>query len=304
MIAFVLSGGSTRGPLQVGALQALLESGLQPDFYVGTSTGALNSAYMAACGNDLACVEKLADIWRGADAKVIYPGSWLTLAWRVLSKADSLYSSDGLRAHIQASLPPGVTTFGDLKLPCYITAADLRSNTLFLFGEDPQAPLVEAVMASAALPAIYPPVAYHDLQLVDGGVLDNVPASIAMDKGATTIYVINVGYGGDRLPPARGVMQILTRSLNTMIAQSLLTDLERALESPTIELHHIHISAFSDVAFNDFSKTEEMLAAGREAAQAYLANPQPRAVRPMPSRGVEEVRSVAGARAYVPSYRH
>lgn len=299
MIAFVLSGGGTRGPLQVGALRALLEHGLKPDLLVGTSSGALNALYTAACGADLNCVEQLANIWRGVNKNIIYPGNWMTLAWRFLNKANSLYSSDGMRKHIEANLPAGVTTFGDLKIPCYVTAVDLRSSILYLFGEEPQAPVLDAVMASAAIPGIHPPVDYHGLQLVDGGVLDNVPASIAMDKGATTVYVINVGYGGGKLPPAKGAPQVLLRSLNTMMAQSLLEDLKLAVEDPACDLHHIHITAFAGTAFNDFSHTEEMLEAGRAATAEYLANPQPRAVLP-PSRGIGEIPSVAGARQYTP----
>nr|HMN29444.1 patatin-like phospholipase family protein [Caldilineaceae bacterium] len=195
--AFVLSGAGNRGPLEVGALSALLEKGIRPDLIVGTSAGAINALYLAAHGaDDPAITDQMAALWRQADADSIYPGNPVSVAWRFATRADSLYSSDGIRRLIVSALPPGVTMFGQLKIPLYTTATDLISSRLFLFGDDPSAPLVIAALASASVPVIHPPVIYNELQLVDGGVVANVPASVAMNKGATEIYAINAGYGG------------------------------------------------------------------------------------------------------------
>jgi NTE family protein len=68
-LAFVLGGGGARGALQVGALRALLESGLRPDLLVGTSIGAVNAVVLALSGLDLAGVEALDRRW---------PNSWAT----------------------------------------------------------------------------------------------------------------------------------------------------------------------------------------------------------------------------------
>lgn len=298
MIAFVLSGGGNRGPLQVGALDVLLAHGIWPDFVVGTSAGAINAAYLAAYGPD-ADMEDLAERWRRVRSYQVYPGNVLTMAWRLLSGADSLFPNDGMRRLIEENLPPGVRTFGDLKLPCYVTAVDLRTSRLFLFGDDPRAPLVEAILASASVPGLHPPVAYQGMQLVDGGVLAATPASIAIEKGARVIYVINVGYGGEPKGPVHGLVPILKRTLDTMIVQSLLDDLDRAAADPEVELHHIHIPAFEDLPFYDFSHTDAMIEEGRRAAEAYLANPQPysREQRPRPAAGT------ATPAEYIPPWR-
>lgn len=301
MIAIVLSGGGNRGPLQVGALQALFDADIWPDLLVGTSAGALNAMFMAACGEP-SCPQQMGEIWRRASRRTIYPGSWLTLARRLLDKENSLYSSSGVRRLLEENLPAEAKTFGDLKIPCYVTSVDLSTSTLYLFGEDPAAPLVEAVMASSAVPGIHPPVDYHGLQLVDGGVLDNVPASIAMDKGATTIYAVNVGYGGGRLSSARGVLEIFTRTLNTFMAQSLIDDLERADEDTEVDLHHIHIVDFAEIAFNDFDHVDEMIEAGRKATEAYLAAPRPRGVGVAPAERSLSA-STPGVSIYVPPHR-
>lgn len=297
--AFVLSGGGNRGPLEVGALQSLLEHGIRPDFMVGTSAGALNASLLAAYGPEPASIPRLAAAWRTATAATVYPGNALTAAWRVLRGADSLFPSDGVRRLIAENMPPGVATFGQLRCPCYVTAADLRSGRLYLFGEDPAGPLAEGVLASCSMPIVHPPVLYHDLELVDGGVIASAPAGVAMDEGATVIYAVNVGRGEEPLPLVRGVFSILTRTLDTLMVQSLFADLRRAAGDPASALHHIHITAFAGLAFNDFVRVDEMIAAGKAATDRYLAAPQPREVTPQAAPAAPG-RVVPGAREYVP----
>ncbi|NPA90275.1 MAG: hypothetical protein GXO55_02305 [Chloroflexi bacterium] len=293
MIAFVLSGGGNRGPLQVGALDVLFQKGIRPDLLVGTSAGAINAAYVAARGPD-ANMEELAHLWHQAKRHVVYPGNVFTIALRVLLGADSFFPGYGIRQLIRRHLPPGVRTFGDLKIPCYLTAVDLRTARLYLFGEDPTAPLEDAIVASASVPGIHPPVEYHGLQLVDGGVVAAVPAGIAMEKGATTLYVINVGYGGEPREPVHGVVNILKRVLDTFVVQSLLRDIGRAAADPHIEMHHIHIRAFDDLPFTDFHHIDEMIEAGRETTEAYLAHPTPFSVEEVLAQG----EPVPGARVW------
>jgi len=277
MIAIALTGGGNRGPIQVGALQALFAHGIWPDLVVGTSAGALNAVYLAADGTP-AVTDRLAAIWRSVNRKTIYPGNYLQVAWRLLRGQNSLYPSDKMRQMIAEHLDPLARTYADLKLPCYITTSDLHTSQLWLFPDDNDrsAPLVDTVLASASVPGLHPPVAYGGTQLVDGGVVDNVPAGIAMQKGATVIYLINVGYGGDVMGPVQGVTQILGRTINTFLAQSLFQDLELASAEPAIELHHIHISDLGNLSFTDFEHVDAMIEAGREAAERYLRHPQPR----------------------------
>jgi NTE family protein len=299
--AFVLSGGGNRGPLQIGALQSLLEHGIYPDFLVGTSAGSLNAAFMAGYGPTLASIPKLAAAWHTADRRITYPGNPLNIAWRLLRRADSIFPNDGVRRLITANLPQGVTTFGQLQCPCYVTATDLQSRRLYLFGEDPDASVVEAVMASTAVPVMHPPLAYHGLQLVDGGVVANTPVGIAMEKGARRIYVINVSRGTEPKPPVRGVLQVLERTYDIFMSQSLFHDLAEAAKDPVIGLHHIHITDLSELAFDDFSKTDEMIVAGKRITDEYLSHPQPGVIAPIRSPGAA-LDTVPGAREYVPHY--
>lgn len=289
MIAFVLSGGGNRGPLAVGALRALIEAGIQPDLVVGTSAGAINATHIAIHGATLASIDGLANTWSRVTRQTVYPGNVLTLAWRFVRRAPSLYRTHKLRAFIAAQLPPGVTTFAHAQLPLYVTAVDLLTSRLFVFGVGERgrsAPLVDAVLASAAVPVIHPPVCYRNLQLVDGGILANVPASIAVQQGATEIYAINVSHGEAIAKPARGLLDVLDSTIDTITVQALLRDLKHAEADVTVDLHHIHVEAFEEISFRDFTQSAAMVRVGYEKTLRYLERPQPRTVEPRPAQSV------------------
>jgi NTE family protein len=302
MIAFVLSGAGNRGPLEVGALRALLEQGITPDLVVGTSAGAINAGYLAAWGATVAATHNMQKMWAEVDTDDVYGENLLEILWRVKSKQNSLFSSNGMRRILTRAFPAEVKTFGQVKIKLYTTATDLRSSRLILFGDDPQAPLLDAVMASAAVPGIHPPVNYQNLQLVDGGVVANVAASVAMDRGATSVYVINAGYGGEIINPAQGVIEVLANTLNTMMAQSLLADIDRARRDTRIDLHHIVVAGFRGISFRDFSQGQAMVDYGYEKAKAYLAAPAPQIVAPAGAEAPPAAPLPPGVTEYVPPF--
>ena len=182
-VAVVLSGGGIRGPLHVGAIESLMQHGIEPDMFVGTSAGAINSGFLAAHGPTPDAIPCLKDAWRSATRDVVYPGNVFTIAGRLVQGDDGLFPTEGMRRLIQNHLPADVRTFGQLKCACYLTAVDLISRKLFVFGDFPEAPLIEGMMASSVIPVLQPPVLYASKQLVDGGVLAEVPCSVAMDRG-------------------------------------------------------------------------------------------------------------------------
>ena len=300
--AIVMSGGGIRGPLQVGALQSLLEHGIKPDMLAGTSAGSLNAGFMAAMGAELSTIPALQKAWKSATKDKVYPGSPVAVLARVLDGAEGFFPTDGMRKLIEQTLPKGVTTFGQCKLPCYLTAVDLCSAQLYVFGDLPSAKLVDGMMASSVIPVLQPPLNYGNLQLVDGGVLAELPASVVMDRGAKVIYAINVGRGDEVKPPAKGLFEIFMRTLETMVAESIFQDFKRAEEDPTVELHHIHITALGSLPFDDFSHIDEMFVLGKQAADEYLASPAPKMVA-APRAAMAAPRTVRGAQQYIPPYR-
>ena len=301
-VAFVLSGGGIRGPLHVGALQSLLEHGIEPDMFVGTSAGAINSGFLAAHGPSLGNISCLKDAWRSATRDVVYPGNVFTIAGRLVQNDDGLFPTEGMRKLIQTHLPPTAMTFGDLKTPCYLTAVDLISRKLFVFGDFPEAPLIDGMMASSVIPVLQPPVMYASKELVDGGVLAEVPCAVAMDRGAEIIYAINLGAGEQPGTPVKGIFPIFMRTMETFLVQSLYQDLKRAKEDPKIELHHVQISAFADLEFNDFDHIEQQFEAGKETMDAYLSAPQPDQIFALAPTAPERqpVEEVGGMREFIP----
>jgi NTE family protein len=302
MIAIVMSGAGARGPLQVGALQALMEADIKPDIIVGTSAGSVNASYMASRGLTPEALTAMHGQWLKVKFNQVYPGGVVGAAWRILTGGQSLFPNGGLRKLIQSGLPKGVTTFGDLKLPLYVTAVDIVSGKLFLFGEDPRASLVDAVLASSSIPGIHPPVDYHSLKLVDGGVLANVAISVAMDKGATQVYALNAGYAGEKALAINNVLDVLNETITTMMAQSLREDMARAEAATTVDLHHIVLRPKTAMQFGDFSQADALALAGYEATKAYLAAPRPRAVAPAEPRQHDLGEVVPGAREFAPDY--
>lgn len=305
MIAFVLSGGGNRGALQAGALQALFASGIQPDLIVGTSAGALNGAYIGLFPSQEGA-NRLADLWRNVRKQDVFPGNLLTMAWRFITGQDSLIDNRALRSFVERHLPPDRSTFGDLAVPLYVTGANINTHTLFLFGEDPTAKLVDAAMISSAIPPELPPIELNGYQYMDGGLVTLVPIEIAMEKGATEVYAINVSYAGEPQPEVHGVWNIAQRSITTLIHQQLVDDLEEAAKAgDTLDLHHISVRAFSDVSLTDFDHMAEMVDEGRRVMEEYLANPQPttREIIRTQAFGASQPPPPPGARVYIPRKR-
>lgn len=301
MIAFVMSGGANRGALEAGALLALFEAGIKPDILVGTSAGSINASYIAT-NPTIEGARQLVEMWKQARREDFFPGRWYNMVWRLV-RGRSLFSSDPFRDSIERRLPINKRRFGDLQgVKLYITAANLTTGTLYLYGEDPDASIVDAVMASTAHPLAYPPVRFGNYQLVDGGVIANVPTGIAVDKGATEIYILNVGYGGEVVSNRGSVFGVLGQSISMMMYQHFVMDLKYILENTDATLHHIMLSGFKDSAMWDFAHAAEMATAGHTAAQEYLKSPLGLASLPMASLGESQNDAAPeGARVYVPA---
>jgi NTE family protein len=156
-----------------------------------------------------------------------------------------------------------------------VTTADIQSAQLYLYGDDPTAPILDAVVASAALPPIWPPVTINGHRYVDGGVVANVPISIAIDKGADTVYALDLE-GGAPYPEVHGVYNIASRTITVLVYQQLIRDIERAIRFSKVTLHHIYLgNIFAGIPLPDFSHTAEMIERGYQQTREYLAHPTP-----------------------------
>jgi NTE family protein len=221
MNAFVLSGGGNLGASQVGAITALLERGIEPDLLVGTSAGAINAAYLAG-DPTLDGARRLAQIWMSLRTRDVFR---LPLKpWHVLShlRGDSLYHNDGLRRLLENALPYG--SIEDAALPLRVVATDFETGGAVAFRSGP---VIDAVLASSALPGLFPPVSIAGRLYVDGGIADNVPVSPAVCAHASEIYVIRTGFDCPVDARRLRAMDVLWRSIGLLLNRTLAADIRR-----------------------------------------------------------------------------
>jgi len=184
--AFVLSGGGNQAVSQVGMLRALLERDIVPDVVVGTSAGALNGAVVAT-DPTVPAAEHLADVWLSIRSGEVFQGGKLARAWNLLRRDDHVFTNDGLLSIIdRAHLAP---TFAETEVPLRVIATDLGTGDEVVFASGPLEP---ALLASTAIPALFPPVEHDERLLVDGAVTNTVPLWHALSGPVDRIYVCNV----------------------------------------------------------------------------------------------------------------
>jgi len=184
--AFVLSGGGNQAVCQVGMLRALLERGIVPDVLIGTSAGACNASVIAATPN-LAGVDRLVEIWESLRGEDVFPGGRLARAWQLITRDNHLFDNIGLRQLIAGGDTP--KTFEELAVPLRVIACDLETGEEVVFAAGPLEP---ALLASTALPGLFPPIRHDGRVLVDGAVVDTVPLSHAVAGPVDRVYVLNI----------------------------------------------------------------------------------------------------------------
>jgi NTE family protein len=260
--AIVLGGGGNLGATQVGMLRALLERGVQPDVLVGCSVGALNAAGLAAEPN-LAGVARLEDIWRHLDGEAIVASGRLSALWLMTRKYRALQANDGLRRLIQSSLP--FRTFEEARVPFHVVATSLGSGGERWFS---RGPVVEPILASAALPAVFPPVEINGEMLIDGAVVNNVPISKAVEVGAKRIYVLHCGnFDRPRRAPKRPLDALLQ---SFSIARNY--RFQQDTESPPAGTELLVVPGVDpgSVKYNDFGRSRELIERAYRSTAAWL----------------------------------
>jgi NTE family protein len=271
--AFVLSGGGSLGAVQVGMLQALAARGVEPDLLVGTSAGALNAGYVAGHGTSTGALAELAAIWAGLRRRDVFPLQPARLGAAALGRAPSLCPNDSLRRLIDAHI-----TFDRLEqaaIPLHVVATDVRSGEeVVLSAGDP----VEAILASAALPAVFPSVHIDDRDLIDGGVADNAAVSQAVALGAEVVYVLPTGYACALDSAPSSPLSSALHALTLLIEQRLV--LEVAHFAELIDIRVLPPLCPLSVSFTDFRHGALLAERARTATGRWLDEGGPRLAHP------------------------
>lgn len=178
-------------------LRGLLERSVVPDLVVGTSVGAINGAAVAA-EPSLEAVDRLAETWSAIERGDVFGGSLLGRLGTLARTRTSLHGGESLRALLAERLP--VERIEDLAVPFQCVAASIERAAEHWFTEGP---LVDAVLASSAVPGLLPPVEVDGEHFVDGGIVNSIPVRRAVDLGATEVFVLHVGRLDRPLEPPR-----------------------------------------------------------------------------------------------------
>src|SRR6266571_2892067 len=259
--AFVLSGGGSLGAVQVGMLRALFEKDISPDFMIGASVGAVNAAWVSGQPAPES-VDDLAEIWMGLRRQHVFPLSPLTGARGLLGRSNHLISSDSLRELLEQHIP--YRRLEEATLPVHIVATDLKSGRATILTSGPAVP---ALLASCAIPGVFPPVTIGRRELVDGGVANHTPITVAIELGAKKIYVLPVGYPWLNKEPTNALGMAL-HALARIVEQKL--DAEVEANRAVADIHVLPALDIADVSPADFSHTKELIDWGYKAARRYL----------------------------------
>jgi NTE family protein len=259
---FVLGGGGNLGAIQVGMLKAVIERGIIPDAVVGCSVGALNAAGVAADAS-LVGMERLSDVWLSIKEDVICPAGRLSGIRLLTHRGNSLQPNEGLRRLVERSLP--WSTFEEFPRPFHVVATSLSTGHDRWFSSGP---VVEPILASAALPAIFPPVEIDGEMLIDGAVVDNVPISRALILGATRIVVFHVGNFERPRPMPKKPLDVLVQSFS--IARNNRFLREVADPPDGVELLVLPGVDPGRVRYDDFRHSRRLINLGYASAAHWL----------------------------------
>lgn len=259
---FALSGGGNLGAVQVGMLIALEEVGITPDVIVGTSVGAVNGAWLAGRSDDAELAD-LVEIWTGLRRSDVFPFRPSRGMAALVGKTNHCVPNDRLRLLLEEHI-----TFGrieEARIPLHVVAADLLRGESVLLS---RGPTVDAVLASSAIPGIYPAVDLDGRSLVDGGIIEGTPISQAVEVGATTVWALPTGFSCGLSAAPMGALATIFHAVGVLGAQQLARDIE--IYRGRVDLRVVPPPCPINLWAHDFSQGLALIEQAYEQTAAWL----------------------------------
>lgn len=283
-VAFAFSGGGPLGAMQVGALKALYEFGVRPDLVVGTSVGALNATWTAFDPTEEGA-KRLEELWLGLTDADLFPGGRFRASWaRFLVRGNRVFENAGIRRLVEARFGDDVR-FEDAQLPLGMVATELMSGAEKLFNSGR---IMEPLLASTAMPGVFPPVEIDGVPHIDGGVVNNVPIAPAAAMGGRTIYVFNsTSQQHQPRPLLRPIDYMLhafalARSQRYVIEQALFTERVRLVLLPAGQVDFY-------VSFASMAHTEQLIRIAYESTVEFLSGAKKAEIKTIKGGSVEAI---------------
>ena len=214
--ALVLAGGGSLGAVQAGMLGALCAVSEPIDFIVGASVGAINAGYFAA-DPTLVGARRLEAIWRAITRHDVMPLTFSN-AMNVLRRRGYFFDNKALRALLERHIP--YKLLENAAIPVHVVATDVLTGEEVVLS---QGPVIEAILASAAIPGIFPPVRIGGRELVDGGIANNTPVSTAVHLGATRLVVLPTGFACALRTAPTGAAARAMHAISQLVSRQLVS---------------------------------------------------------------------------------
>ena len=258
--AFVFAGGGSLGAVQVGMLREMMRAGVSADLVVGSSVGAMNAAYFAGAPH-AAGVDKLEKVWRALRRHDVFPVTLRSVLGFMVG-ADNLIDPSNLRKLIEHNIP--FQNLEDAPIPVNVVATNLGGAAVCLSS----GPAVEALLASAAIPAAFPSVHIGEHYLIDGAVGGNTPILTAADLGATRIIVLPTGFACALHEPPKGAIARALHAITLLIAHQMVRDLKHL--GGKVDVFTVPNLCPLDVSPYDFSRAKQLIERAAEHTLKWL----------------------------------
>lgn len=255
------------GSVQVGMLLGLAEAGVRPDLIVGTSVGAINGGWIAS-RSDVDGVAALARLWRSLSRNAVFPAKPLTGLLGFAGRRRNLVPSSGLRRLVEDNIE--FTRLEDAPVPFHVVATDVLSGEDVLLSTGDA---VDAILASAAIPGVFPPVSVGGRDMIDGGVVNNTPLSHAVALGADTIWVLPTGFSCSLPAAPRGALAMALHGLALTVNQRLAVEIRHYEQ--TVDLRVIPPPCMIRVSPADFSQSADLITRTHESTRTWLTTSHP-----------------------------
>jgi NTE family protein len=264
--AWVLRGGASFGAVQVGQARALIEVGHHPDFLYGASAGALNAAWLAS-DPTLEGLSTLAQLWTAMRGRDVFPFNPFTVIAGLMGLSDHTVSSRPFARWLRRVSP--LRRLEDGVLGLGVMTTDIQTGEEVLLERGPAVP---ALLASCAMPGIFPPVHIDGRWLMDGGIANDTPVGRAVQAGAERVWVLPCVPEG-RLAKPRSALGALLASSSIALARQSTREL--AAWSSACELFVVPAPAVPGASPFRFDHCSKLIEAGHEVARQWLATARP-----------------------------
>ncbi len=267
--AFVLGGGGLLGATEVGMLAALADAGIRPDLVLGTSIGAINGVFVAA--DPQGAASRLEAVWRSDVIRTAFRGSIIGRLNTLARSGTHLHANLPLRRLIEEHLP--VLEFEDLAVPFQCVAACVERAAAHWFHTGP---IVPAVLASAAVPGLLPPVRIDDEHFFDGGLVHSIPVGRAVRLGARRVFVLHVGRIEQPLRVPRRPWEVGLVAFEIARRHRFVEEMASLPAEVTVHVLPAGVNGraradLSQLRYRDHSRVEAYLDQARAATGRYLA---------------------------------